>query len=153
MSHIQPSTPEGPAPHAILSSIPSDSHTWNLLFMQLLLSEQNWSVTNLGPCVPVEVLRDEAVARQPRLIVISTVNGHGCQDGVRLARTLRAVPALATVPMVLGGKLDVDGSKAATMTGELRDAGFDEVFVGGSAVTDFLGYLRRMAPATATERT
>jgi methylaspartate mutase sigma subunit len=145
-------TPEPPLPTVILSSIPSDSHTWNLLFMQLLLQEHHWSVSNLGACVPVELLRDEAVAEPPRLIVISTVNGHGTQDGLRVIETLRAEPVLSGVPIVLGGKLDTSGSRHSEGIEALREAGYDEVFVGDDSVTAFLGFLRRLAPAVAGER-
>lgn len=86
--HRQP--PDSPR-HAVLTTIASDSHTWNLLFLQLLLEEQGWEVTNLGACVPVDVLIEEATARPPGLIVVSTVNGHGAEEAPGLARAVRAV--------------------------------------------------------------
>ncbi|GGZ22742.1 hypothetical protein GCM10010300_77940 [Streptomyces olivaceoviridis] len=136
--HHQP--PDSPR-HAVLTTIASDSHTWNLLFLQLLLEEQGWEVTNLGACVPVDVLVEEAAARTPDLIVVSTVNGHGAEEAPGLARAVRAVPALAEVPLVVGGKLDTSGSTGPDVHAALTDAGFDAVLTGASAVPGLLALL------------
>ncbi|MCX4850508.1 cobalamin B12-binding domain-containing protein [Streptomyces sp. NBC_00893] len=136
--HRQP--PDSPH-HAVLTTIASDSHTWNLLFLQLLLEEQGWEVTNLGACVPVGVLIEEATARPPGLIVVSTVNGHGAEEATGLARAVRAVPALARVPLVVGGKLDTSGTIAPDVHASLTDAGFDAVLTGENAVPGLLALL------------
>ncbi len=147
--HQSPLT--GPAaarpPRAVLGSIPSDSHTWNLLFLRLLMEEQGWDVTNLGACLPVTTLVSEAVQVRPDLIVISTVNGHGLHEGPGLAAAVRATPELDGVPLVVGGKLDTAGATDPAAFGTLRAAGFDAVLVGDAAVPDFMALLRR--PRTA----
>lgn len=51
--------------NVVLSTIPSDSHTWNLLFLQLLLEEHGCEVTNLGACVPVATLVGESAQSGP----------------------------------------------------------------------------------------
>ncbi|MFJ2376720.1 cobalamin B12-binding domain-containing protein [Streptomyces sp. NPDC087769] len=139
--HRQP--PDSPR-HAVLTTIASDSHTWNLLFLQLLLEEQGWEVTNLGACVPVDVLIEEATARPPGLIVVSTVNGHGAEEAPGLARAVRAVPALARVPLVVGGKLDTSGTIAPEVHASLTDAGFDAVLTGANAVPGLLALLEAL---------
>ncbi|MGW1430258.1 cobalamin B12-binding domain-containing protein [Streptomyces sp. NPDC001108] len=136
--HRQP--PDGPR-HAVLTTIASDSHTWNLLFLQLLLEEQGWEVTNLGACVPVDVLIEEVSARTPGLVVVSTVNGHGAEEAPGLARAVRAVPALAGVPLVVGGKLDTSGTLAPEVHAALTDAGFDAILTGPNAVPGLLALL------------
>lgn len=136
--HRQP--PDSPR-HAVLTTIASDSHTWNLLFLQLLLEEQGWEITSLGACVPVGVLLEEAMARTPDLVVVSTVNGHGVEEAPGLARAVRAVPALAEVPLVVGGKLDTSGTTAADVHASLLDAGFDAVLTGANAVPKLLALL------------
>lgn len=138
--YLRRQPPESP-PHAVLSTIPSDSHTWNLLFLQLLLEEQGWEVTNLGACVPVETLVTESAARPPGLIVVSTVNGHGAEEAPVLARAVRAEPALARVPLVIGGKLDTEGSTAPDAHPALTEAGFDAVLIGPNAVPGLLNLL------------
>ena len=50
---------------AVLSSTSSDSHMWNLIFIQLVLEEHGYRVTNLGACVPVDVLADQCAAQPP----------------------------------------------------------------------------------------
>lgn len=132
--------PESP-PRAVLSTIPSDAHTWNLLFLHLLLEEQGWEVTNLGACVPVDTLVTESAAQPPGLVVVSTVNGHGAEEAPALARALRAVPALARVPLVIGGKLDTEGSVAPDAHPALTEAGFDAVLTGPNAVPRLLALL------------
>ncbi|MCR6485766.1 cobalamin-dependent protein [Amycolatopsis sp. OK19-0408] len=112
----------------VLATIASDSHTWNLIFLELLLREWGHRVVNLGPCVPDALLRGECQARRPDLVVISTVNGHGADEGARLARTLRAAPGLGTVPLVIGGKLGTGQEDPLVSARNLVDAGFSAVF-------------------------
>ncbi|MFI1161813.1 cobalamin B12-binding domain-containing protein [Streptomyces sioyaensis] len=116
----------------LVSGLASDSHTWNLVFLQLLIEEQGYDVVNLGPCVPDELLVRECLERAPALLVISSVNGHGHQDGVRVIRKLRAERALATLPAVIGGKLGIAGSDRTGHVAELVEAGFDSVFEDGA---------------------
>ncbi|MGW6208825.1 cobalamin B12-binding domain-containing protein [Streptomyces sp. NPDC055089] len=138
--YVRHHPPESP-PHAVLSTIPSDSHTWNLLFLQLALEEQGWEVTNLGACVPVDTLVTESATCSPGLIVVSTVNGHGAEEAPALARAVRAEPALARVPLVIGGKLGTEGALAPEAHTALTGAGFDAVLTGPSAVPRLLALL------------
>lgn len=134
----------------MLSTIPSDSHTWNLLFLQLLLEEHGCEVTNLGACVPLTTLVTESTQCRPDLIVISTVNGHGLHEGVNVARAVRATDELRDVPLVIGGKIDTSGSHAAAGFRPLLEAGFDAVLVGATAVPDLLSLLDRVPSAGST---
>ena len=93
----------------VLSSLSSDAHTWNLVFLQLLLEEMGHRVVNLGACVPDEFLVAECLRHRPDALVISTVNGHGHIDGLRAIGRLRAEESLADMPVIIGGKLTVDG--------------------------------------------
>ncbi|MFL1381696.1 MULTISPECIES: cobalamin B12-binding domain-containing protein [unclassified Nocardiopsis] len=126
----------------LLSGTSSDAHTWNLVFLQLLLEEAGHRVANLGPCVPDRLLVDEALELSPRLIVLGSVNGHGHQDGLRAVTALRSRPELALVPVVIGGKLGVNGPLGADRVRELTDAGFDAVF-GDADIDAFVSYLSR----------
>jgi methylaspartate mutase sigma subunit len=112
----------------VVSSMASDSHTWNLVYLELLLGELGFDAVNLGACVPDELLVSECASRKPAMVVLSSVNGHGYQDGLRVVRRLRAVAALRATPMVIGGKLGVGGALSADETSQLLLAGFDAVF-------------------------
>ncbi|WP_331752325.1 cobalamin B12-binding domain-containing protein [Streptomyces sp. NBC_00829] len=114
----------------VVTGTSSDAHTWNLVFLQLLLEGAGHTVSNLGACVPDALLVSECRARRPEFIVISTVNGHGYHDGQRVVKRLRMVPELARVPIVIGGKLGIDGPDPRWHH-VLRAAGFDAVFEGG----------------------
>jgi methylaspartate mutase sigma subunit len=112
----------------VVSSVSSDSHTWNLVFLQLLLEELGFEVVNLGACVPDDLLVSECLSIRPSMVVISSVNGHGYQDALRVIVRLRARPELARVPMVIGGKLGTSGGQTAQQVDDLLAHGFDAVF-------------------------
>jgi methylaspartate mutase sigma subunit len=134
----------------VISSVASDAHTWNLVFLQLLIEELGYTVVNLGPCVPDDVLIDECRRIAPDLVVISSVNGHGRQGGLRLIKAFRAEEDLADIPVVIGGKLGIAGIESAARTAELAEAGFDAVFRDGAQeVESFRDFAATLSMRTA----
>ncbi|MDP5314854.1 cobalamin-dependent protein [Streptomyces sp. NBC_01220] len=132
----------------VVTTVASDSHTWNLVFLQLLIEELGYEVINLGPCVPDQVLIDACRETAPDLVVISSVNGHGHQDGLRVIDALRACGELASTPVVIGGKLGVAGHQSDAAIGELMSAGFDAVFDDSSSTTrEFSRFVGTLSPA------
>ncbi|ALV31132.1 cobalamin-dependent protein [Streptomyces sp. CdTB01] len=130
----------------VVTTVASDSHTWNLVYLQLLLEELGYEVVNLGPCVPDELLVHHCREIRPAAVVISSVNGHGAQDGLRVIRTLREDELTATLPVAIGGKLGVDGG-ATSHTERLLAAGFDAVFEDGAdTLTAFRRFLDELGP-------
>ena len=73
----------------LLTSTPSDSHTWNLIYMELFLQENNCQVYNLGACTPITDLYDAIYKFQPKLVVISSINGHLFQDAIEIIENLK----------------------------------------------------------------
>jgi methylaspartate mutase sigma subunit len=124
----------------VLTGTSSDAHTWNLVYLQLLLEELGWTVVNLGATTPEETVVQACLRRRPDLLVVSTVNGHGHLDGVRLMAAVRAREELCGLPAVLGGKLGVAGAVTAGRVAALLDAGFDAVFQDGDTAA-FTRYL------------
>jgi methylaspartate mutase sigma subunit len=119
----------------LVTSVASDSHTWNLVYLQLALEELGHRVDNLGACVPNDLVVTACQRGRYDLVVVSTVNGHGALDGARLIRRIRECPELETIPVVIGGKLGITGRVGGGRTvEELRAAGFDEVFEEGAEV-------------------
>ena len=118
-------------PTVVLTGVSSDSHTWNLVFLQLLIAEHDCRVINLGPAVPADLLVAECLRIDPDLVVVSTVNGHGAADGISAITALRAEPRLADTPVVIGGKLGVAGPPGRSVLTELRRSGFTAVFGDG----------------------
>ncbi|MBT2383211.1 cobalamin B12-binding domain-containing protein [Streptomyces sp. ISL-11] len=139
----------------VVTSMASDAHTWNLVFLQLLIEELGYRVVNLGPCVPDELLVSRCADLDPALIVFSSVNGHGYQDGLRVIERLRGVAGLRSTPAVIGGKLGVTDEGDASRAGELMAAGFDAVFDDGSdpvaALQHFIAALPGPAPVLTGE--
>jgi methylmalonyl-CoA mutase cobalamin-binding subunit len=147
--HSEPTA--GTGHRILLSTTSSDSHTWNLVFLQLLLEECGHEVLNLGPCVPDALLVETARSHRPSAIVISTVNGHGRIDGARLARAVRRDPEIAQVPMMIGGKLGIAGTSSDDEVSRLLEAGFDAVFIGDTSPDELPTTLTRMLPAARPE--
>ncbi len=132
----------------LLSSVSSDSHTWNLVFMQLLLEELGHEVINLGACVPDQMIIDHCKQDAPDLLVISSVNGHGSIDGERMIRSLRADPALRHLPAVIGGKLTTTARIGFEEHRQrLEDAGFSTVFDDASDTSNFKLFVDKVAGA------
>ncbi len=135
----------------LLSTVSSDAHTWNLVFLQLLLEEHGHRVVNLGPCVPDEHLLTVARAVRPDAIVISSVNGHGHLDGARLIRALRDDADLAAVRAIIGGKLGIAGEDDDRHVQALLDAGFDAVVTEGSPASALAEFLAAAPPPRALD--
>ncbi|HEX3463387.1 MAG TPA: cobalamin-dependent protein [Candidatus Elarobacter sp.] len=141
--------PAGAAPRMLLAGLPSDTHTWNLVYLELRYAERGYRVRNLGCCVPAGELLEAAGEARPDVVVLSTVNGHGRVEAVPLALELRRDPRLAGVPIVVGGKLTIDGRLSAEAQQELLAAGFDAVFSGEDALTEFDRFLEARGIARA----
>jgi methylaspartate mutase sigma subunit len=139
---IVPAAIAGTRLDVIVTSLSSDAHTWNLVYLQLLLEELGCRVTNLGACTPDETIVCECLYRRPDLVVISSVNGHGAQDGLRVIEAIRASTALLATPVVIGGKLDV---AAGTNAERLMAAGFDAVFEDSAGLTSFRSFIQTLA--------
>lgn len=133
----------------LVSSVSSDSHTWNLVFLQLLIEEYGHEVVNLGACVPDALFVEACRTHRPDVAVVSSVNGHGHLDGLRLIRHLRAQPDLAGLTVVIGGMLGSAGPHADRTHAEaLRTAGYDRVFTAPHGTGQFEDFLRTGAPLT-----
>lgn len=132
---------------ALLATVPSDAHSWPLVFMQMYLEEHGFRVTNLGPCAPFKLLEERCEALCPELVVISTVNGHGYLEGRELAERLATRTNRSQMLLVGGGMLGTDASQEAEYARGLREAGFDAVFCGPEALINFSNFLERELPS------
>jgi methylaspartate mutase sigma subunit len=125
----------------VVTGVASDAHTWNLVYLQLLIEELGYEVVNLGPCVPPHLVVRRCRELDPALVVVSTVNGHGFQDGMALIKAVRAAADLTRMPVVIGGKLGVDDDESDARLAELTAGGFDAVFQDGRPVAEFQQWL------------
>jgi methylaspartate mutase sigma subunit len=134
----------------VVTTVASDSHTWNLVYVQLLLEELGHRVVNLGACVPDDLLVSECSRLRPDLVVVSSLNGHGFTDGLRLIGRFRAERELAAIPVVIGGKLGIAGPGGHERGDLLRSTGFDMVFEDGAGTVSFQSFVRRLAAGVRT---
>lgn len=129
----------------VVTSLASDAHTWNLVYLQLVLEELGHRVANLGACAPDDLIVTECARRRPDLVVVSSVNGHGFHEAKRVIARLRARPELAATPVVVGGKLGIDGPGGRRRAAALTEAGFDGVFEDAAgSIAEFRSFLDRL---------
>jgi len=127
---------------AVVSTVPSDSHMWNLVFLELLLREGGVDVTNLGACTPTELVVETCLTVRPDLLVVSSVNGHGYAEGHRLIAAIREEPELESLPAVIGGMLGVLVIEDAASAASLVEAGYSAVFADSDRVPALRRYLQ-----------
>lgn len=132
----------------LLTTIPSDSHGWNLVFMEMFLQEKGWPVLNLGTCVPFDMAVERCGEDAINLVVVSTVNGHGWMEGVELANRIQTAFGEQRPWLVIGGKLGVSAAEEEARAEKLRQAGYDAVFYGPSALDEFTAFLDRNLDST-----
>ncbi|MFG2607151.1 cobalamin B12-binding domain-containing protein [Streptomyces sp. NPDC048514] len=124
----------------LLSTVESDSHIWNLVYLQKLLEENGAAVRNLGSCTPVDSVTQGVAEWQPDLLVVSSVNGHG-HHGARVLLSALHEQGLA-IPCVVGGKLTTAESDNARVRRDLLAHGYTEVFTGDDSIDRFREFLR-----------
>jgi methylaspartate mutase sigma subunit len=122
---------------AIVATVPSDSHMWNLVYIELLLRERGWEVNNLGACPPVELVVEACLAEKPDMLVVSSVNGHGHIGGRKLIGQIRSQSELDYLPVVIGGKLGTLGANNSVFVEPLISAGFSAVFMEAEGLEAF----------------
>lgn len=136
-------------PRVVMCSVPCDAHTWNLVHLELVMTEAGTKVYNLGPCTPVDIVVDACAEYTPDLLVVSTVNGHGLRDALHLRVSLDALGASAPRAIV-GGKLGIPSGGRAAAEEMLLRAGFNEVFLDEPADTvRFHNLLQALTPAAS----
>jgi methylmalonyl-CoA mutase cobalamin-binding subunit len=124
----------------LLTTIPSDSHSWGLVYLHLLLEEMGHDVINIGTCVPIDVLIEKCHQNKPDNIVISSVNGHGHLDGINMIRAIKQFPLLKNIRVVIGGKLGTQGINNCKYIDKLLHEGFDAVFAENDIAT-FISFM------------
>ncbi len=97
--------------------------------------------------MPDELIVEECRRTRPDVLVISTVNGHGHLDGLRLIRRIRSEPDLADLRVVIGGKLGVRGAENIVYAEELALSGFDAVFEADGGIDGFQEFLATLENA------
>jgi methylmalonyl-CoA mutase cobalamin-binding subunit len=127
----------------LLVTVESDSHMWNLTYIQKVLEEQGVVVRNLGCCTPVDHVVHQVKQWRPDVVVLSTINGHG-YHGVRvLLERLQA--AGSAVPLVVGGRLSTTVADDTRIHADLLARGCAGVFVREGAVDRLRALIGRAA--------
>ena len=128
-------------PVFLLTTTASDSHTWNLVYLQLLLHENAISTVSIGPCAAVDDVLAAITKIKPSAVVVSTVNGHGAVQVRELLASAQQTIGASMPPVVVGGKLTTRGMDGVEMEEEMMRAGASAVFLGEHAVPRFIRWL------------
>lgn len=131
--------------NVILTGTPSDSHMWNLIFLELFLKENGCKVLNLGSCVPVESIYKALEKSSFDLVVISSVNGYLFQDAMKIMTPFFRSHCHSLPPFVAGGKMGICEKNATFEKKKLIKSGYDDVFVEGDSLARFKKYLDYLA--------
>jgi methylmalonyl-CoA mutase cobalamin-binding subunit len=126
---------------AVIATVQSDSHMWNLVYIELVLRENGWDVNNLGACTPTDLVVETCLTERPDMLVVSTVNGHGHIGGRKLIERLRSRPELEYLPVVIGGKLGTLGAENSVFAEPLIAAGFSVVFIESEGLQSFSRFI------------
>lgn len=124
----------------VLSSTSSDSHTWNLVYLELLMRELGFDVVNLGACVASSKVIQACHRHHPFILVLSSVNGLGHIKGTELIQEIRKMTLLHKMKVVLGGKLTLNGTLTDQERKKLIQSGFDAIY-SETEIIDFQNYL------------
>lgn len=134
---------------ALLTTIPSDSHNWNLIYMQLLLEENGFEVINLGACTTYEEVEQACLNIVPEIVVVSTVNGHGYLEGKTLIEKIKSIAKMKDIPVYIGGKLSTDKNMSYQYSVELEEAGYTGVYPETRKIGDFISELKKQIKKAA----
>ncbi len=130
-------------PKALLTTIPSDSHVWNLIFMELLLKEQGYEVINLGICVSYNLTVTSYNHYKPDIVVVSTVNGHGFIEGITLIKSIKQ-NGLFKCPVYIGGKLSTNKKASLLHISELEENGYTKAYTN-SDLSEFKSEIQKIS--------
>jgi methylmalonyl-CoA mutase cobalamin-binding subunit len=133
----QPDAQLAKSKRAVIATVPSDSHMWNLVYIELVLRENGWDVNNLGACTPAELVVEACLAERPDMLVVSSVNGHGHIGGRKLIGQIRGRTELDYLPVVIGGKLGTLGANNSVFVEPLISAGYSAVFMEAEGLEEF----------------
>lgn len=126
-------------PAAVLAGPPADAHTWNLIYLEMLLEENGYSVTNLGPNVHHDTLFETLSYASHDLVVISCLNGSIKQEGLALMQK-RTTHGIGEELFVIGGVLHEE-EDTPEVRQHLQQAGFTDVFINEPDATRFTRFL------------
>jgi methylaspartate mutase sigma subunit len=120
----------------LLATTPSDSHTWNLIYLKMLLEEHNHQVNLLGPCTPVDDIISGVQLNNVDIVAISSINGHGFLEAQEIPQKMCRLPH--PPPIIIGGNLITNGRLSRKQKNHLIRIGFYEVYSEGDSTSEFI---------------
>lgn len=119
----------------LIITTPSDVHSWNLVFLSLVVRDAGMTCRIVGPAPQLEEIKSGAVEFDPDIILVSTINGHGEFEATDVLLALREV-CDADIPVLIGGILGVTQESMGRRRSVLLSMGYTEVFEGADLTVD-----------------
>jgi MerR family transcriptional regulator, light-induced transcriptional regulator len=108
LSTLLPSPKRG-APRALFACVPEDNHELALVLLSLVAQEAGWNTTVLGINVPAQQIEVECAASTIDFVVLTKIFSGAADIGY--VRSVRALPHVRSVPIVVGGSGWSDADK------------------------------------------
>ncbi|MDV8022647.1 cobalamin B12-binding domain-containing protein [Rhodococcus sp. IEGM 1330] len=113
----------------LIVTTPSDVHSWNLVFLSLVVRDAGMSCRIVGPASQLDEIVVGAEEFAPDVVLVSTINGHGEFEAADVLNALREV-CDPHVPVLIGGILGVSHELRSSRRSALLSMGYTEVFEG-----------------------
>ena len=111
----------------VLGVIGFDCHSVGNKILEAFFTEEGFNVTNLGVMVSQEEFIDAAVETDAKVILISSLYGHGEIDCVGMRDKCRE-KGLDEILLYVGGNLVVGKTPFAAVEEKFKAMGYDRVF-------------------------
>ncbi len=125
---------------ALILGTPSDAHTWNLFYLELILKESGFQTAVHGCCISYPEISKAVNLDHWDLIVVGSLNGHFYYESKQTFQAIISGITGKRPPIVAGGKIDVYDRDIEFLERAIMRQGYDNVFFGSDSVDRFKEY-------------
>lgn len=127
-------------PNALVLGPPSDAHTWNLFYLDLILKESGFSSEVLGGCVNLKDITKKVSTSHWDIIVVSSLNGHFYLESQSVLKSIKKGLGASNPIIVAGGNIDTNNRDIDFLERTVKKQGYDEVFFRSDSIKKFQTY-------------
>ena len=127
-------------PNALVLGTPSDAHTWNLFYLDLILKESGFNSEVLGGCVNLRDVTKKVGTSYWDIILVSSLNGHFYLESQSVLKSIKKGLGARNPIIVAGGNVDTSNRDINFLERIVKKQGYDEVFFRGDSIKKFQKY-------------
>jgi methylaspartate mutase sigma subunit len=125
----------------VIGVIGADVHAVGNRIIEYTLTREGYNVVNVGVLSSQEDFINAAIETSARLIMVSSLYGHGELD-CRGLREKCEEAGLSNVLLYVGGNIVVGKQNFAEVEKRFKDMGFDRVYPPGTTIDDVLDTIK-----------